>query len=542
MKKTIDYTKARGGYYTPKVLTDFIVDWVKPTSNESILEPSCGDGAFLKSLSEYCCHKSLTGVNVTAVELDPEEAQKSSAFFNTINSDFFTYYDNCISGDDKYDILLGNPPFIRYQSFKEEFRSVAFRLMNDAGFHPNRMTNMWVPFLILASESLSEYGRIGMVIPAELFQVNYARDARDYLMSRFQRLTILMLNSMIFEGAQQEVVVVLGEVKSSNPGFYTVSSTDLSQLVGMDHTIVSEFEYKRPLLDDEKWTQYYLTNDDLELISRIESSGLVVPSGQLFDVNVGVVTGENDFFIINKETIEQYGISSYCPIVCGTNFLPGLFYTEVDSLNNYSEKRSMLFNPPDTQKEYLDSGDRSYIEFGESMGFNTGYKCRIRDPWYVPPISWVPEGFFFRQVGRYPRIVLNQCGALTTDTLHKIRFNPEYDAAKVAVALFNSYTLSQCELIGRSYGGGVLTFEPSEARRIPIPTSNLQNLDSDLADKLIRENNIEQLIKINDEILLKNGMGLTSDEIAHLNSIWCTLRDRRENRKVRSKSKVELKV
>lgn len=533
MKKTIDHTKARGGYYTPKDLTDLIVNWVKPLSNESILEPSCGDGAFLESLSEYSRRMALNGVNVTAIELDPKEAQKSSAFFKTINSDFFTYYNDHMLGCKKYDILLGNPPFIRYQSFKEEFRTVAFRLMNDFGFHPSRMTNIWVPFLILASEVLSENGRIGMVIPAELFQVNYARDARNYLMSRFQRLTILMLNSIIFEGAQQEVVILLGEVKSSNPGFFTVSVNNISQLEGMDHTFISEFEYRRPLLDNEKWTRYYLTNDDLELISRIEGSGLVVPGSQLFEINVGVVTGENNFFIIDKDVIEQYGITSCCPIVCGTDYLPGLFYTEVDSQKNYLDKKSMLFNPSNISKESLDSGDCRYIEYGESMKYNAGYKCRIRDPWYTPPISWVPEGFFFRQVGRYPRIVLNQCGALTTDTLHKVRFKTGYDAAKVAVALFNSYTLSQCELIGRSYGGGVLTFEPSEVRRIPIPISNMQKLDPDLADLLIRENNIDQLITINDKILLKDGMGLTSDEIAHLNSIWCALCNRRESRKVR---------
>lgn len=531
MKKKGDYTKLRGGYYTPREVSDFLVSWTMPTAGERVLEPSCGDGSFLRALKEYADTNQITDLDVTSIELDSQEAEKSSQYYDVAVSDFFTYYDDNINGKKQFDVLLGNPPFIRYQSMKEDYRSIAFKLMNEKGFRPNRLTNIWVPFLILASEALSDRGRIGMVIPAELFQVNYASEARRYLPERFERLTLVMMNEMIFDGAQQEIVLILGEVKSDNPGVYTVTADGMGSIESARHTAVIPAEYKRDVLDDEKWTRYYLSNEEIALVRRVESSKGVQPAERILDANVGIVTGENKFFIIDDETRGRYGIENCRDIVCGTDFLQGLYYTESEMETNRRTKRSVLFSPPDVPIEELIPGEREYVEFGQSQDYDKGYKCRIRSPWYVPPKSWEPEAFFYRQVGAYPRIVINECGALVTDTLHKVRFKTDFDKGKIAAAIYNSYTLSQCELLGRSYGGGVLTFEPSEVRMIPFPTANIDRIDPRYADVLIRENRIDELIDINDRILLMDGIGLSEDEIQMLNGIWATLRNRRLSRK-----------
>ena len=90
--------------------------------------------------------------NVLGIELDDIEAEKSAQYGTTvICKDFFTYYQEEIEGQTQFDVIVGNPPFIRYQHFTEEYRKVAFALMNNHGFHPNRLTNIWLPFLVLAS-------------------------------------------------------------------------------------------------------------------------------------------------------------------------------------------------------------------------------------------------------------------------------------------------------------------------------------------------------------------------------------------------------
>ena len=50
MKQQDSYNKLRGGYYTPDKIVDFILKWANIKSENTILEPSCGDGTFLKGL------------------------------------------------------------------------------------------------------------------------------------------------------------------------------------------------------------------------------------------------------------------------------------------------------------------------------------------------------------------------------------------------------------------------------------------------------------------------------------------------------------
>tara|TARA_B100000686_G_C16329070_1_gene732208 strand:- start:4 stop:297 length:294 start_codon:yes stop_codon:yes gene_type:complete len=66
--------KLRGGYYTPKYLSDYIIWWIKKSAPKKILEPSCGDGVFINSIEN-----NIEGAQVTGVEIIKDEAQKSGA-------------------------------------------------------------------------------------------------------------------------------------------------------------------------------------------------------------------------------------------------------------------------------------------------------------------------------------------------------------------------------------------------------------------------------------------------------------------------------
>ncbi|MBQ8024152.1 MAG: 23S rRNA (adenine(2030)-N(6))-methyltransferase RlmJ [Succinivibrio sp.] len=110
--------KLRGAYYTPKKLADTIVKILSPKMNSNILEPSCGDGVFLDALQ---CTKILDNFDkVTAIEIDEDEATKVKRKFERhcnveVNSeDFFLFYQKVL-GKRRYDLILGNPPYIRYQ-------------------------------------------------------------------------------------------------------------------------------------------------------------------------------------------------------------------------------------------------------------------------------------------------------------------------------------------------------------------------------------------------------------------------------------------
>ena len=49
-------TKLRGGYYTPAPVANFLAKWALSKKPSSLLEPSCGDGAFFRAIGTVCEH------------------------------------------------------------------------------------------------------------------------------------------------------------------------------------------------------------------------------------------------------------------------------------------------------------------------------------------------------------------------------------------------------------------------------------------------------------------------------------------------------
>jgi adenine-specific DNA-methyltransferase len=72
---------------------------------------------------------------------------------------------------------------------------------------------------------------------------------------------------------------------------------------------------------------------------------------------------------------------------------------------------------------------------------------------------------------RGPRLALTAAKITCTNTLHRVVFNQtvsETDRLAAALTFISTFGQLAGEVIGRVYGGGVLKFELSEARSMPI--------------------------------------------------------------------------
>ena len=165
--------KLRGGFYTPKDIADFILKWAINGNKEmDILEPSCGDGVFLQIMKE----KNIPYNSISAVEFDETEYQKAlsidleNSFI--VNDDFHNY---CLTTRDKFDLIIGNPPYIRYQYFSKDQQTLAEKIFRKSGLKYTKLTNAWVSFVVGSSQLLKEKGKIAFVLPAELLQPHHRR-------------------------------------------------------------------------------------------------------------------------------------------------------------------------------------------------------------------------------------------------------------------------------------------------------------------------------------------------------------------------------
>ena len=538
MKPIEGYNKLRGGYYTPDKISEFIAEWAIQKASDSVLEPSCGDGSFLNAITSRYRKLGATNEqiqnNVLGIELDDIEAAKSAQYGATVVcKDFFTYYQENIEEQTKFDVIVGNPPFIRYQNFTEEYRKIAFALMNKHGFQPNRLTNIWLPFLVLSCKALKSTGRVGMVIPAELFQVDYAAETRQFLSTYFDKLTLVTFKRLVFDDIQQEVILLLGERGCDKHGIRVVELNDMTDLVTQGQTCLENTELKELDHTRDKWVKYYLSNEELALLKRLNSDPRISNATDLFEVNVGLVSGENDFFVVNQATVEEFNLRhSVIPIISRSEQLKGVQLTNEDYNNLIELSKKVFFFAPDNEEfDALTDDQKAYIRWGEENGYNKNYKCRIRPRWYYVSRTWRADAFLIRQAHMYPRMILNKKKALVTDTIHKVRFLDGIDGRQVVAAFLNTYTFALSETLGRSYGGGVLTFEPGEMRKIRIPMHMANLLYLKKIDRYQRNGEIEKILQYTDAILLENGLGLSKYEIGLLNGIWKKLCGRRMSRK-----------
>jgi adenine-specific DNA-methyltransferase len=543
--ENIDSKKLRGGYYTPHAITDFICKWAITKPTQKVLEPSCGDGNFIESAIQRfkelgVPNNKLFGLikGIEIIEGEAEKSKERAAKYGLnsttiVHSDFFNYISNA-NGEAHFDVVIGNPPFIRYQNFPEEHREIAFKMMEEMDLRPNKLTNIWVPFLVISASKLNRFGKLAMVIPAELFQVKYAAETRVFLSKFFSRITIVTFKKLVFADIQQEIVILLCEKDiTSNKGIRVIEMNSLKDLEAVDIDTVQKTDVKTLEHSTEKWTKYFLNEEEIQLLRTIKSDERIKPSSDIMDVDVGIVTGRNEYFMLTKELVSKWKLNPYTTkVVTKSNHFKGIVFTDEDFEKNSDDNcPAHLFLPENKEYSLLPKACREYIVYGEEMGFNDGYKCRIRKNWYITPSMWSPDAFVLRQVGDYPKLILNKTEASSTDTIHRVRFKTKVKPEIIALSFLNSLTFAFSEILGRSYGGGVLTFEPTEIEEIPLPLLLEHKIDFKEIDALIRKRKIEEAMDIVDKELLIKQLKFSESEVQMLRGIWKKLADRRNGRR-----------
>lgn len=543
----LDADKLRGGYYTSAELARWLCTWALREAGDQVLEPSCGDGSFLeaasKRLEELGAHGPSRANQLRGVEIIPDEADKARARLMSglgyraadvvENSDFFAWWSR--PDRPEYDAVIGNPPFIRYQSFPEPHRTRAMDIMKEQGLSPNRLTNIWVPFVVAATAALKEGGRMALVLPAELLQVSYAAQLRSFLTDRFGRVDLIACNELFFEKAEQEVLLLLADEarpasSASNPCQVNLTESDsVADIVKRaPPAVLRGASPKTVCHDSEKWLKYFLNADEIRFMRALRVSENTVQLGSYASVNVGVVTGKNQFFVLRESEVDDLGLQKYTmPLIGRSAHLEGTIMDRAgwQSLADEDHRVHLLHLAPINGTKPK-GALASYIRLGEEQNVHKGYKCSVRTPWYAVPSVYVPDAFVFRQIYDFPRIVLNEAEATATDTIHRMRCKGGDPRAIVA----NSYsymTAASAEIEGRSYGGGVLELEPTEAEKLLMPATLGDAMPLEESDALIRAGKLETVLEENNRRVLMNQMGLSKADCQMLRSIWEKMRNRR---------------
>ena len=480
----------RGAIYTPTDLARAMCDWAIDSDSTSILDPSSGDGVFLDTAKEklLSLQDDLTA-KIVGVDIDEDVAKKTGA----IHSDFFEWYDS----QSKFDVILGNPPYIRSQIFPKESRDMAFKIMEELGCEPKNMMSSWVPFTAICSSMLTENGKMAFVLPEELLTVQYASPLRDWLLEHIGDVTICPTGTNLFPDAQVKPLIVLIERKSGGGVLRRIAWSDF---------IAKKYSksVKSPPLGylKGKWAHLFMEPKDLKVMTSLSKSLKWPEFSNYGHACVGVVSGNKKFFIRSGEEFSNVDPEYLTDIVCNAQDIPGMIFKKSDfkklEANPKRPSKLLTFESYPTSKPA-----QNLIEEGESSGVNKGYKCRVRKLWYSVPSIYNCDAFMLRQSNIATRLITAKMPITSNSTVHRVIWNEGVDGDAVVASYMNSFTLLMSEILGRPYGGGVLTIIPGDANSIPVPSEGcLSKTHLKELDKLIRKGKTVEAIEVVDNAIL----------------------------------------
>jgi adenine-specific DNA-methyltransferase len=530
--------KLRGGFYTPPDIAGVLARWVLAKNPRLILEPSCGDGNLLAAVAST---QSGTKREILACEIDTKEAAKAASRVpkggrTTLNlhvGDFLHWFLFRDQGACKFDAVVGNPPFIRYQYLDVSQQFLAEKIFHRFGLPFTKHTNAWVPFVIASLSLLAPGGRLAMVVPSEIFHIPHAQSLRHYLARDCSRILVFDPEELWFEEALQGVVLLLAEKKTS-PDDYGHGLT--VQTVRERHILREDPEHcfaTGNYLNGEtihgKWMPIFLTANERALMRAARENAAVAPFSEIAKVDVGIVTGANKFFLVPDSTVEAYGLEKWAhPMFGRSEHVAGIIYDRRDHQENRRAglPANFLWFDAENAGAYPLSV-QEYFRSGEIEGLPERYKCRVRTPWFkVPSVYATPVGML-KRAHHFPRLVWNRASAFTTDTAYRIQpigISPE----SLVLSFLNSLTCVTAELEGRHYGGGVLELVPSEIERLLLPRVTATIREVETLDETFRSaSNAADVLRIQDDIVLKR-IGFTPADCSTLHSAWLRLRRRRQ--------------
>lgn len=197
-----------GQFRTPRHIIDFIVDVVKPTKSDTILDPACGTAGFLISAYKHIQktaenskntltpkERTTLTENIQGYDISPDMVKLAlvNMYLHKFKEPKIYEYDTLTQDtrwDNYFDCILANPPFMTPKG--------GIQPHNKFGVKANRSEVLFVDYIM---EHLNSTGRAGVIVPEGIvFQsANAYKELRKKLIEENYLYAVVSLPSGIFQ-------------------------------------------------------------------------------------------------------------------------------------------------------------------------------------------------------------------------------------------------------------------------------------------------------------------------------------------------------
>lgn len=488
--------KDLGAYYTPDTIADILAEWVVQTGQETLLEPSIGNGALLRA-ALACADRRCRGsssLRLIGCDLDDDAIAGVRSWLAPDHTLLFgDFLDIEPAAIKPVQGIISNPPFTRNHSLPKALRDTLRKRFSIKG-----AAGLWVPFLLHAIRFLSPGGRMAAIVPGAALFSTYGRETLARICDQFEHVEIRRIvdKPLWSSRAEERGAIVLasgygmGSCSLPSATRWTASGDRLT-----DTHHANPFCFRQALLSARRL-------------------------GELAAFSIGAVTGFNKVFLLSEAERIAAGIEieDVSLVVAKSRHAKGLQVSagELQKLATEGEA-TWLLTPRDLARSRR--GVRSRLAQVPANKRRTVVWLNKRSPWWKIDTGSGCDAIFTYMNDRGPRIVVAADDIRCTNTLHQIRFSPELSLDErlvVTLSMISSFGQLAAEHIGRTYGGGVLKFELTDTRRFPILFRKGIRAQAAFtkADRAIRSGDMDKARRIADALLLPSIFGASWESAA----------------------------
>lgn len=511
--------KNTGSFYTCNSIADFITEWAIDDPNMCVLEPSFGDGIFIDAALKRFSLLGNDNPQIIGVEIQPEPFYSYIGKHNSISGYLIDFMD--YKKTDSINAIIGNPPYIRLKNLNEQDRKKALNIVSTYGVEMLTSGSLWMPFIIHATELLDTKGKLGFVLPYEITHVRYAFNLWNYLANNYGKLTICRIFHDFFPDVDVETIVLLADNKGSSTKCveYKVFQT-ISDLFDDKAYQVSFINIKDITSLQKPFERDLIPNTVTSLLEMLREEKKLTPFVNDCKFKIGYVSGNKAYFHVSEDILRRYNINQTNIRKCIINAKQISSNQNIGIETKNITDHSYLFYPVD-----IGQGEQEYINYGEANGVSKGYKCRVRNPWYLTPGLELPD-LILTVFGDVPRLLLNDGKYYVSNSLLS-GFSKTENKKELLCRWYNSLTLLSIEATIHSLGGGTLVLIPGETDKLEVINDFPKSKIDAVYDKLTRfarDSSTNDIYSYGDTIVLEEIYGFSKDTINQIRETITILR------------------
>jgi len=314
------YRKEFGQFYTPQEIVNYIVDNISIKHGMKIMDPSCGTGCFLTGVTKKLLEgetkdriktaEMILRENIYGYDINPIAVH--CAILNLLyctGSDPFRLNLFCRdalaenSEEGKYDIVLGNPPYVsfglrgtdkigreKYCFYKKQFRKSA-----------QYKISLYALFIEQGLRLLKDGGYLGYIIPDSFMNGRYFSKIREHIIDSAQIMEIALLEENVWKGRAigKSVILILKKQKKINirkkNSLKSVLIADIRGKQSVSYRYSQEYFKTLPHLR----FRLFFNGESKEFIERVEKFSCRL--GEIVNISSGLIGKEGKNSIISPE-------------------------------------------------------------------------------------------------------------------------------------------------------------------------------------------------------------------------------------------------